>query len=581
MNRPAAFAVLLGSFLASTALTEDARGISELFDPAAIARNSCGERGEIRGEPLALIADTAPHADTAPPLFSGLGTLSYPITTRKHEAQAYFDQGLRLMYAFNHGEAMASFEAAQKIDPTCAMCFWGEAIALGPNINYEMSNRAHLAALIAIGRAAKLEQGASAKERALIDAAKARYSADPKATRAALDDAYADAMAKIHAAYPDDADIATLYGEATMDATHPWWTPAGRIPNGRLAGGLRAIEAVLHAHPDHPGAIHYYVHIMEGSAWTKIAEPYAERLAGLMPAAGHIVHMPTHIYFPLGRYKDALAANLAAIAADEKYFALTPAFDANYFGLHAHNIHFGLQSADMAGDGADALALAAKLRDAISDDILHAKFYADVNVAASYFASVRFAAPDDILALPKPSDDLVYLLSMWHYAQGSGYALKGDATTAAKELDTLKAFREGTDMQMLSASHKILPKILTVAERMLRARIAIAEHKWADAIEPLQEAVAVEDDLGWAGDPPWWDNPPRQSLGIVLLRAGQTRAAVDTLRKALIVAPNDGTVLYALRQASEALGDHVAAEEYGRLFDKAWAGPKPPDMDRL
>jgi tetratricopeptide (TPR) repeat protein len=461
------------------------------------------------------------------------------------------------------------------------MCFWGEAISLGPNINYRMPDSTMLPALVAVARAVKNEAHASPKERALIEAARARYSADQKATREGLDNAYADAMLKVHTDYPDDADIATLFAEAAMDATHPWWLPPGRVANGRMADAVRALEAVLHAHPDHPGAIHYYVHIMEGSAWTKIAEPYADKLAALMPAAGHIVHMPAHIYFALGRYKDALAANLAAIAADEKYFNTVSAFDANYYGLFAHNLHFGLEAADMAGDGANALALAAKLRDSLPEDFLRSKFYAQRNLAAAYFAPLRFSTPDEILALPKPNDDFAFLTAFWHYARGSAYALKGDLAHAGEELTALDDLRGGPDIKAISVTAQGVPKVLDVADAVLRARIAVAQHKWSDAIVPLEHAIAIEDDVGYAGDPPWWDNPLRQSLGIVLLKAGKPRDAIDTLRKALIVAPNDGTALYALRDASTAIGDTLGADHYGRLFEKAWVGPKPPDLDRL
>jgi tetratricopeptide (TPR) repeat protein len=589
MNRLATLAALLLStalISSSASLAVPDPDVSELFDPAAIRRNLCGgtpgESARDRYLQYAAAAPTPPPAaEGRPALRKGFSNHTYPVTTRKPEAQVYFDQGLRLMYAFNHGEAVLSFQAAQEIDPTCAMCFWGESIALGPNINFEMSNRAHLQALIAIAAANKVEDGVTPRERALIDAAKTRYSADAKTFRAQLDAAYMEAMAKVHADFPDDPDIAALFAEAAMDATRPWWMPSGRVAVGRMAEAVTALEGALHAHPDHPGAMHYYLHVMEGTVWMKVAEPYADRLATLMPAAGHIVHMPSHIYFPLGRYKDSLTANLAAIKADEDYFASVATFETNYYALFAHNLHFGLQSATMAGDAVNALALAAKLKDSLPDDLMRAKFATQRNAAAAVFAHLRFDTPDTILALPKPDGDFTFLVAFWHYAQGTAHALNGDAAKAEAEANTLAGYRDSPDIRMIGVTAKAVPKILAVAEHMLRARIKGAQGKWAEAVQPLTQAVAVEDELGWEGDPPWWDNPLRQSLGIAQLRAGQPRDAVDTLRKALIQAPNDGVVLFALQQAAAATGDKAAAAEYGKLFKKAWAGRQPPDLNRL
>lgn len=587
MKRLAMFtaAIFLPALLASSAtLAIPQADVSDLFDPAALRRNICGGAPDARAKDnyLQLTALAPPQPTQArPALLKGLGSLTYPITTKSPEAQAYFDQGLRLMYAFNYGAAVDSFREAQRIDPSCALCLWGEAIALGPNINFEMTGRAHLQALIAVAGANKLLVQASLKERALIEAAKLRYSADAKLTRPQLDAAYAEAMKKVHETYPDDADIAALFAEAAMDAVRPWWNPGGRIANGLMADAVTALESALHARPDHAGAIHFYLHIMEGTAWMQAAEPYADRLAALMPAAGHIVHMPAHLYFPLGRYKDALAANLAAIRADEDYFAGADAFDVNYFALYAHNLHFGLQSASMAGDGKTALALSAKLKDLLSDDLLRAKLSLQRNAAAVILAQTRFETPDAVLTLPQPDRDFTFLVAVWHYARGAAFTAKGELEKADAELKTLAAFRVSMDIKVLGSVTRTIPKILEVAELVLDARIKGAAGQWADATLPLARAVAAEDELGWVGDPPWWDVPLRQSLGIAQLKAGKPRDAADSLRKALIQAPNDGAALEALRQASAALGDKAAAAAYARLLKNAWFGTKPPDLNRL
>ena len=590
MYRPATGAALLLSALvlsSSTAFAAPDADMTELFDPAVLRRNICSGEPDTRTRANYLqLAAAAPPAAASPAsarpvLFKGLGGLTFPVSTKNAEVQAYFDQGLRLMYAFNYGEAILAFRAAQEIEPGCAICFWGESIALGPNINFEMPGRAHLQALIAIARANKVMDQASPRERALIDAAKARYSADTKVTRADLDTAYADAMAKVHGQFPDDADVAALFAEAVMNATRPWWAPGGRVPTGRMGEAVAALEGALHAHPNHVGAMHYYLHVMEGTAWMQAAEPYADKLAALMPGAGHIVHMPSHLYFPLGRYKDALAANIKAIKADEDYFAAVDSYDVNYFALYAHNLHFGLQSAGMAGDGAAALALSAKLNGMLTDDLLLAKLALQRNAAAAMFAHVRFDAPDVLLAMPKPNRDFAFLMAIWHYAQGTAYALKGDIAKAEAEASTLASFRDSQDIKVLGSATRSIPRILEVADLVLRAQVKGAQGRWAEAIPLLTQAAGVEDELGWAGDPPWWDNPVRQSLGIAQLRAGKPRDAIDTLRKALIQAPNDGVALFALREASTAIGDKTAAGAYGTLFKKAWSGSKPPNLNRL
>ncbi len=559
--------------------------VTDLFDPAALRRNICTGASDAQTKnnyvQLASLAPPQPRQSAPVPLLKGYGALTYPISTKNPQSQAYFDQGLRLMYAFNYGAAVDSFREAQRLDPACAMCLWGESIALGPNINFEMSGRAHLQALIAIAGANKIIDQTTPKERALIEAAKQRYSADAKLTRAQLDASYAEAMKKVHETYPGDADIAAWFAEAAMDSVRPWWTSGGRVPNGLMADAIPALEAALHARPDHPGAIHFYLHIMEGSAWMEAAAPYADRLAALMPAAGHMVHMPSHLYFPLGRYKDALNANLAAIKADEDYFAGVDSFDVNYFALFAHNLHFGLQSASMAGDGKTSLALAAKLSGLLAPDLLRAKLALQRNAAAVTLAQVRFASPDAVLALPEPDRDFTFLVAVWHYARGAAFAAKGDTEQASAELKTLAAFRDSMDIRVLGSVTKSIPKILEVAELVLDARIKAGQGKWDDAVAPLTRAVTAEDELGWTGDPPWWDVPLRQSLGIAQFKAGKYRDAADSLRKALIQAPNDGAALAALRDTSAALGDKVAAAAYGRLFKNAWFGPKPPDLNRL
>ena len=307
------------------------------------------------------------------PLYKDLGTLAFPITTRNAHAQAYFNQGLRLSFAFNHAEAQRAFQAAQKLDPNCAACFWGEALILGPNINVPMMPEANAPALAALEKAVALKARAGAKERALIEALEKRYSADPKAERPALDAAYADAMKQVAARFPADDTIRTLYVESAMD-TQPWdyWEPGGATPKGRGAEIVSGLETVLKRNPTHPGAIHLYIHAVEASTAPERALPYADRLAALMPGAGHIVHMPAHIYYRVGQYRRSLDINKRAVAVDERYFQGSPSDPLYKSAYYPHNVHFVMVSAQMGGDGATAVDAAKKLDAAVPAELAQA-----------------------------------------------------------------------------------------------------------------------------------------------------------------------------------------------------------------
>lgn len=288
------------------------------------------------------------HAD--PILWDNLGDLHFAITTANQDAQKFFDQGLRLNYGFNHAEALRAFRKAQKLDPECAMCYWGEALALGPNINSPMFPDAVAPAFAAISKAKALAVKASDKERALIEALTARYSNDPKTARPPLDMAYAEAMGKVVAQFPRDQDIGAPYAEALMD-TQPWdyWEAGGRQSKGCGGEILSTLERVLKDNPDHAGAIHYYIHVVESSTAPERALPYAQRLGRQMPGAGHIVHTPFHIFYRIGQYKEELQANKEAVAINEAYFASGAPKSVYSQGYYPHNVHSMMASAQMAG----------------------------------------------------------------------------------------------------------------------------------------------------------------------------------------------------------------------------------------
>ncbi len=516
-----------------------------------------------------------PDGTAPPPLFDTLGTVSFAVSTASPEAQRYFNQGLRLAYAFNHAEALRAFRAAQRLDPGCAMAYWGEALVLGPNINAPMEPGAVPVAREAAERALTLAARASDREQALIQALIHRYGGDPRADRRVLDAAYADGMARAAAQFPGDPDINVLFAEALMDL-QPWdyWTDGGRTPRGRAGLAIETLERVLAAHPDHPGAIHYYIHLVEASDRPERAERHAERLAALMPGAGHIVHMPFHIYYRVGRYRDAVAANRAAVAADQAYLAGDHAGGIYPSTYYPHNVHSLMNSAQMAGDGASAIAAAEQLPRLISMDLVHAAApFVQPILQGPYFAHAQFSTPEVILALPAPDDGLPFVMAAWHYARGVARAAQGDAAAAAAEADAIGRLAASGDFAELTGPGVPVRGILGVAEQVVRGRAAAAAGDLPAARAAFTRAVALQDGLGYM-EPPYWYYPVRQSLGAVLLRMGDTTAAAEVFRAALQRAPNNGWALFGLAESQRAQGDADAAAETLRRLDQAWAGDR-------
>jgi len=521
-------------------------------------------------------ASSAPaFADTDPPLWDGLGAVSYKITTSNPAAQTYFDQGLRLTYAFNHGEAQRAFRKAQKLDPACAMCFWGEALVLGPNINLPMQDEAVAPAFAAAQKARALAGAASPREQALIAAVSARYAEDPKADRKALDAAYAAAMDKVAAQFPEDNEIAVLYAEAVMDLS-PWnyWQPGGREPNPQSVAIVPALERVLAKDPNHPGAIHYYIHAVEASDRPERAEPYADRLRGALPGAGHLVHMPSHIYYRVGRYLDALADNKTAVAVDEKYLTATAAPMGVYrLGYYPHNVHFVIASAQMAGDGPVVIAAAEKLRGLIPDEIARGIAMTQPVKAAPYFAHAQFSAPNAILALPDPGDAIPYVRAMWHYARGVAHAAGGDFAAADAEANAIETLERTADFSLLKTAGVPAQDVLKLARAMVQGRVAQARGDTKTAIARFQEAAALQDGLPYM-EPPYWYYPVRQSLGAALVQTGRLDEAEDQFRRALKRAPNNGWSYYGLSELYRARGDADAARKAQAELAKTWIGDR-------
>ncbi|HVI14330.1 MAG TPA: tetratricopeptide repeat protein [Pseudolabrys sp.] len=519
-------------------------------------------------------ANAAPaFADTEPPLWTGLGSVAYEVSTANERAQAYFDQGLRLAYAFNHGEAQRAFRMAQKLDPECAMCFWGEALVLGPNINLPMQEDAVAPAFAAAQKAKALAGKASPREQALIGALAVRYGSDPKAARAPFDAAYATEMAKVAKQFPDDDEIATLYTEAVMDLS-PWnyWKPGGHEPNPQSVPIVPTLERVLARNPNHPGAIHYYIHAVEASDRPKRAEPYADRLRGAIPGAGHLVHMPSHIYYRVGRYLDALKDNKTAVEVDEKYLADAKAPMGVYrLGYYPHNVHFVMASAQLAGDGQTVIAAAEKLRQLIPDEAARGIAMVQPVKAAPYFAHAQFSTPKTILALPDPGDAIPYIKAMWLYARGVALAARRDSAAATEAADAIGTIERTADFKLLKESNVPAHEVLRIAQTLVLARIAQANGDYRTAVVRFERAAALQDALPYT-EPPYWYYPIRQSLAAALLQAGRYGEAEQQFQRALNRAPANGWSYYGLAELYKARGNAAAARKAEADLSRTWIG---------
>jgi tetratricopeptide (TPR) repeat protein len=532
---------------------------------------------EVPPTEMQAAAPSPDFANTYPPLWDGLGTLTYKITTSDPQAQAYFDQGLRLAYGFNHDEARRAFREAQHRDPDCAMCFWGEALVLGPNVNMLMPEDAVAPAYAAVRKAQALASSnktpVTAHERALIDALATRYAPDTKANRSVLDAAYAAAMAEAARQFPDDDDIAVLYAEAVMDLS-PWdyWKPGGAEPNRQSAPIVPTLERVLARNPNHPGALHYYIHAVEASDRPGRAESAADRLRNALPGAGHMVHMPGHIYYRIGRYFDSLAVNKDATAADEKYLAESNAPMGVYrLGYYPHNVHFVLMSAQMAGDAATAIAAAEKLARIIPDERLSKAPGAQHIKASIYFAHAQFSTPETILALPDPGSSSAYVGAMWHYARGIAQVRRGDLASATTEASAIGSLTQSPGLAPLTDAGIPAKDVLKLARKVVEGRIAQAKGDQATAIARFRDAAAIQDTLRYS-EPPFWYYPVRQSLAAALLQAGKLDEALAEFQRALKRAPNNGWTYFGLAELYRARGDTKSAQDAEAQLAKTWVG---------
>ncbi|WHZ15980.1 MAG: hypothetical protein OJF52_002826 [Nitrospira sp.] len=526
---------------------------------------------------LCLTAWTA-HADQPPapsakaddrvPLFSDLGTLHHPITTVSTQAQQYFDQGLRLVFAFNHEEAINSFREAARLDPQAAMPHWGIALALGPNINLPMAPALEKQAVDEVQTAVKLAERVTQQERAYIEALATRYSTAPGASRAKLDAAYAGAMKTLRQRYPDDATAGTLYAEALMDL-QPWdyWTLDGK-PKGRAEDIVATLEQVLTINPNHPGACHYYIHAVEASSRPERALPCAERLATLAPGAGHLVHMPAHIYLRLGLYEKAAEHNAHAVAIDHEYLEHRKLSGIYPVGYYPHNVHFLWAALTMEGRSKEALEAARKLTGMVPWELAQKEPAMEEFTPTLTFALVRFGQWNELLALPKPPEELSYTTVIWRYGRGVALAATkrfGEAQREHEALaDAIGRLPEGRTVGVVPVI-----QLARIAELVLSGEIAARQGRFDVAIKTLEEATALEDAVRYY-EPPLWHIPSRHSLGAVLLQAGRAADAEKVYRQDLRQHPRNGWALLGLEQSLKAQKKEGEAAAVHKELQQAW-----------
>jgi tetratricopeptide (TPR) repeat protein len=510
----------------------------------------------------------APDGSTAPRL-QNLGKHTFKVTTRSTKAQAFVSQGLNLSYGFNHAEAGRAFREAARLDSTCAMAWWGQALVLGPNINAPMDPSEETNALALAEQAMRRRRHASAREQALIEALAKRYRGDA-ALRAAGDSAYAAAMNRLVERFPQDDDIVVLWAESAMDL-RPWnyWRPDG-TPYPRTLQIRERLETVMKRSPNHPGALHLYIHLMEPTREAAVAEAAADRLLTLMPAAGHMVHMPSHIYQRVGRYEDSARSNELAMRADEDYITQCRAQGLYPMAYYPHNIHFLWFAATMDGRSELAVSSARKTAAQVSDSSLAALPLLAGFRVVPWYALTRFGRWDEMLAEKRPPQGDAFLLGTWMYARGLALLAKGRRDDANRMLDSLRRIVKADGLDYTLFSPNSARRILAIAPEALAGEIAAARGDHDAAIRHLETAVRLEDGLTYT-EPSEWHYPPRHALGAVLLAAGRAPEAETVYWDDLRRHPENGWALHGLAAALQAQGRDAEAADARARFQLAWA----------
>jgi tetratricopeptide (TPR) repeat protein len=522
---------------------------------------------------LSAARDHPAHANAKPAtLMSGYGNLHHPVSTHNPLAQQFFDQGLRQIYAFNHEEAARSFQRAAELDPKLAMAYWGVAEAVGPNYNDPASDERFAEAHTAIQKAVELSANASPAEQAYIRAMALRFPADPKADRRHAAEAYHDAMREVSKTFPDDLDAATLFAESGMNL-NPWglWLVDGSARDGTNEI-VATLEDVLRRDPNHLGAIHYYIHATEASAHPERALAGANKLAALAPGAGHIVHMPGHVYIRTGDYEAAVRTNEQAAAVDRAYMKTTGAQGIYSMMYYSHNLHFIAMCAAMDGNYAEAKKNADMLAAHVGPHVKEMPMI-EAFMTIPMAVDIRFHQWADILKMPQPDPTMVATTGFWHFARGLALASTGKVKEAEADYAVIAEAEKNTpeDIIFNAPINNKTKDILKIAREVLGAKIALAKGDTAGAISMLTDAVAVQDTLKY-GEPPDWFFPVRESLGAALLTNGDAAGAEKVFRADLERNPRNPRSLFGLHEALKAQKRDYDAGFVQKQFEAAWKG---------
>jgi tetratricopeptide (TPR) repeat protein len=505
------------------------------------------------------------------PLMENLGKYGMKITTVSERAQLFFNQGLSLYYGFNHLEAYRSFKEAARLDPDCAMAYWGQALSLGPNINLPMNPADTETVNRALQKAVAVQHKSSLKEQALINALSKRYTAEALKDRKPLDEAYAKAMEEVAKKFPEDAEVNTLYAEALMDL-HPWdfWKNGEAQPWTSLPIDL--IYQVISKYPNHPGANHLNIHILEASPEPDRAIESADKLIDLVPGSGHLVHMPSHIYIRVGRYIDGVESNERAVKIDEAYIAQCKVQGVYPLFYYPHNYHFLLACAQMAGMSDKSMHTSEALKRSIPAELLNVSEFVSLQhwYAAPWYNMVRFGKWSEILQINEPEDSLKYIKSVWHYARGMAFIRMNKEAEAQHELANLTKLIADPFMENTIAGFNSFKNVLSIGENILAAEIKAKRKKYDQAIMFLNKAMEIEDKLLYQ-EPPDWYHPTRQVFGAILLEAGKPALAEQRFREDLNQYRLNGWSLYGLYQSLELQGKRDEALKVKQEFDTAFA----------
>ena len=516
----------------------------------------------------AMVSIAATKNEPPPRLMPGLGDVHHPVSTKNREAQQFFDQGLKLVYGFNHDEARRSFQRAAGLDPKLAMAWWGVALTLGPNYNLPVDLEREKAGYDAVQRAVSLQENASEPERAYINALTVRYSNDPHVDLHALDRAYKEAMGKLAARYPDDLDVVTLYAESAMNL-NPWrlWSADGKPAEG-TEEIVATLESVLKRDPNHLGANHYYIHAVEASPHPERALPSAARLEKLAPAEGHLAHMPAHIYARVGDHFASAHCNEAAIAADKKFLGETQEQGIYRMMYYSHNLHFLAFASCMNGNFAGAKDAAAKLVANVAPGV-KAMPMLEGFLPTPIVVLFAFEHWNDLLKLPAPDPSFVTTNAVWHSLRGVAFANTGKTAEAEQEQKQFRELAAKIPPEQMYDMLNNVGAVFKIHEHLLAAEIARSRHDDKAAIDSLKQAIAAEDALNYSEPPPWYP-PVRPILGRVLLENKDFAEAEKIFRADLEKHPRNARALAGLRDCLNAQGRKYDADQIDQQFHAAW-----------